>query len=112
MSKPEIRRRYANGVDALMWGTDYPHPEGTWPNTVTRLTTDFRAVPVEETRLLLGLNAIRCYDLDVDALSAIAADIGPTPERAQPGPRRGARRPTPIREARFWFDDYGIEWKG
>ena len=34
MSKPEIRRRYANGLDALMWGTDYPHPEGTWPNTV------------------------------------------------------------------------------
>ena len=22
------------GCDVVMWGTDYPHPEGTWPNTV------------------------------------------------------------------------------
>ena len=34
-----------------MWGTDYPHPEGTWPNTVERLRKDFGDVPVEDTRL-------------------------------------------------------------
>ena len=68
MSKPELRRRYVNGLDALMWGTDYPHPEGTWPNTARapRPPTS-AAIPVEETRLLLGLNAVRCYDLDLDA---------------------------------------------
>ncbi|OWY59987.1 hypothetical protein B7486_71620, partial [cyanobacterium TDX16] len=76
MSKPELRRRYVNGLDALMWGTDYPHPEGTWPRTAERLATDFQAIPVEETRLLLGLNAIRCYDLDLDGLTAIASEIG------------------------------------
>jgi len=111
MSKPEIRRRYANGLDALMWGTDYPHPEGTWPHTAVRLGTDFREVPVEETRLLLGLNAVRCYDLDLDALSGIAAEIGPRPSRLN----QDLDRRTPanaVREARFWFDDYGIEWKG
>jgi predicted TIM-barrel fold metal-dependent hydrolase len=111
MSKPEIRRRYANGLDALMWGTDYPHPEGTWPNTALRLSTDFRDVPVEETRLLLGLNAVRCYDLDLAALSAIAAEIGPTPTQLN----QDLDRRTPanaVREARFWFDDYGIEWTG
>jgi hypothetical protein len=111
MSKPEIRRRYANGLDALMWGTDYPHPEGTWPNTVTRLSTDFRTVPVEETRLLLGRNAIRCYDLDLDALSAIAADIGPRPSELNQDLSLRTQ-PDAIREARFWFDDYGIEWRG
>ena len=106
-----LRRRYANGLDALMWGTDYPHPEGTWPNTVTRLTTDFQAVPVEETRLLLGLNAVRCYDLDLDALTAIAAEIGPTPTQLNQDLDRRTP-PNAVREARFWFDDYGIEWKG
>jgi len=111
MSKPELRRRYANGLDALMWGTDYPHPEGTWPNTLERLSTDFRAVPVEETRLLLGLNAVRCYDLDLDGLTAIAADIGPTPEQLNQDLDLRTP-PNAIREARFWFDDYGIEWKG
>ena len=110
MSKPELRRRYANGLDALMWGTDYPHPEGTWPNTSARLSTDFQAIPVEETRLLLGLNAIRCYDLDVDALTAVAADIGPTPEQLNQDLSLRTP-PNAIREARFWFDDYGIEWK-
>jgi hypothetical protein len=91
-----------------MWGTDYPHPEGTWPNTVVRLSTDFREVPVEETRLLLGLNAIRCYGLDLDALTGIAADIGPRPSDLN----QDLARRTPagaVREARFWFDDYGIE---
>jgi len=34
MSKEEIRRRHAIGCDVAMWGTDYPHPEGTWPNTI------------------------------------------------------------------------------
>ena len=95
-----------------MWGTDYPHPEGTWPNTVERLATDFRAVPVEDTRLLLGLNAV--------------ALLRPRPRRPRArSPPTSARRPSSstrtstcaprpnaIREARFWFDDYGIEWKG
>jgi len=110
MSKPELRRRYVNGLDGLMWGTDYPHPEGTWPNTTERLSTDFRSIPVEETRLLLGLNAVRCYDLDLDGLTAIAEDIGPTPEQLNQDLSLRTP-PNAIREARFWFDDYGIEWK-
>ena len=99
------------GADNFLWASDYPHPEGTWPNTVTRLTTDFQAVPVEETRLLLGLNAVRCYDLDLDALTAIAAEIGPTPTQLDQDLDRRTP-PNAVREARFWFDDYGIEWKG
>ena len=31
MGPAEIERRYQIGVDNLMWGSDYPHPEGTWP---------------------------------------------------------------------------------
>ncbi len=109
MSKVELRRRYMNGVDALMWGTDYPHPEGSWPNTVERLETDFQQIPVEETRLLLGLNAVRCYDLDIDGLSNIASQIGPTPEQLNQDLNLRTE-PNAIREARFWFDDYNIEW--
>ena len=41
MSKEEIRRRYVIGTDVVMWGTDYPHPEGTWPHTLARLRADF-----------------------------------------------------------------------
>ncbi len=110
MSTEEIRRRHTNGIDALMWGTDYPHPEGSWPNTVERLETDFQEVSIEDTRLLLGLNAIECYDLDADGLGEIAARVGPTPEKLNQDP--DLRTPdNAIREARWWFDAYGMEWK-
>ena len=33
MSPNEGKDRYKIGLDKLMWGTDYPHLEGTWPNT-------------------------------------------------------------------------------
>ena len=45
MSPEEIRRRHVLGLDAVMWGTDYPHPEGSWPNTAAKLKTDFCAHP-------------------------------------------------------------------
>ena len=113
MSKPEIRRRYANGIDAPDVGHRLPPPRGHLAQHRRRASsTDFREVPVEETRLLLGLNAVRCYDLDLDALDRDRRRHRPDPDAAQPGPRPAARRRTPIREARFWFDDYGIEWKG
>ena len=61
--------------------------------------------------VFLGLNAIRCYDLDLDALTTIAADIGPRPsELGQDLDQRTP--PDAIREARFWFEDYGIDWPG
>jgi predicted TIM-barrel fold metal-dependent hydrolase len=46
MSKEEIRRRHVLGCNVVMWGTDYPHPEGTWPHTMERLRGDFGGIPV------------------------------------------------------------------
>ncbi len=111
MSREEIRRRHLNGIDALMWGTDYPHPEGSWPNTAERLCNDFRQVSIEDTRLLLGLNAVRCYDLDLDALTQVAESVGPRPSDLNQDPDLRTE-PDAIRKARWWFDDYGMEWKG
>ena len=110
MSREELRRRLVNGIDALMWGTDYPHPEGSWPHTVERLETDFQQIPIAETRLLLGLNAVRCYGLDLEGLTEVAARIGPTPEKLNEDPDLHTPAGA-IREARWWFDDYGIPWK-
>jgi energy-coupling factor transporter ATP-binding protein EcfA2 len=39
---------------------DYPHPEGTWPNTHDWIRDAFGDVPVDEARLILGENAIAC----------------------------------------------------
>lgn len=108
MSREEIRRRHANGIDALMWGTDYPHPEGSWPHTAERLETDFRDVSIEDTRRLLGLNAVECYGLDRDALTEIAARVGPTPAKLNQDPELRTP-PDAKRAARWWFDEYGVK---
>jgi predicted TIM-barrel fold metal-dependent hydrolase len=108
MSKEEIRRRYVIGTDVVMWGTDYPHPEGTWPNTAAKLRADFADVPVDDTAELLGLTAARVYGFDLDELRPIARRVGPTPEslgqdaslRSDPAERAGAR---------WWKAEYGVQ---
>ena len=110
MSREEIRRRHVNGIDALMWGTDYPHPEGSWPKTVERLQDDFCEVPIEDTRRLLGLNAVDCYGLDLAGLTKVAERVGPTPEGLNQDP--DLRTPhDATRVARWWLDEYGCEMR-
>jgi predicted TIM-barrel fold metal-dependent hydrolase len=76
----ELARRYEIGVGNIMWGNDFPHPEGTWPYTREFLKDRFWDVPVEETKQILGLNAAAFYNFDLDRLGPIADRIGPTPE--------------------------------
>ena len=61
-----------------MWGSDYPHDEGTPPFTREHLRQVMLDVPVEEKRRLLGLNAADLYDFDVEALAPLVAEYGPT----------------------------------
>lgn len=75
----EIAMRHEIGVDRFIFGTDYPHPEGTWPNTREWMQTVFAGVEENEARLILGENAMDCYNLDRSALRAIAQKIGPQP---------------------------------
>ncbi|NQZ95915.1 MAG: amidohydrolase [Myxococcales bacterium] len=76
----ELARRYEIGVDNIMWGNDFPHPEGTWPYTRKFLRDRFWDISVEETERILGGNAAEFYGFDLDKLAPIAERIGPTPE--------------------------------
>ncbi|HYA68703.1 MAG TPA: amidohydrolase family protein, partial [Acidimicrobiales bacterium] len=107
MSKEEIRRRHVLGLDAVMWGTDYPHPEGSWPQTAVKLKADFCDVSVEETRQLLGETAARVYGFDLDALRVIAERVGPTPQDLGQDPALRADPAAPA-TAKWWLADYGI----
>jgi predicted TIM-barrel fold metal-dependent hydrolase len=71
----------------LMWGSDYPHIEGTWrypetsdepPTTRLSLANTFHGLPETAVRQMCGDNAIRLYGLDRDALQPIADRIGPS----------------------------------
>jgi len=107
MSREEIRRRHVIGCNVIMWGTDYPHPEGTWPNTVARLRSDFGDVPVEDARLLLGGTAARCYGFDVDVLRPIADRVGPTPEDLGQDPTVRTD-PDAATTAQWWKQEYRL----
>ncbi|MEZ5569298.1 MAG: amidohydrolase family protein [Halioglobus sp.] len=69
--------RHEIGIDRVMWGTDYPHPEGSWPKTREKLLTYMKGLPETEIEAMLGGNALHCYQLDADALNALASRIGP-----------------------------------
>jgi predicted TIM-barrel fold metal-dependent hydrolase len=69
--------RHRIGVDKLMWGSDYPHLEGTWPNTLDALRATFGDIPEDETRRILGMNALSVYGFDPDVVGPAAAKVGP-----------------------------------
>jgi predicted TIM-barrel fold metal-dependent hydrolase len=75
----EVAMRHEIGIGHFMFGMDYPHPEGTWPNTREWIRHAFAGVAEDELRLILGANAVACYGLDPGKLRAAADRVGPTP---------------------------------
>ncbi|WP_116996706.1 amidohydrolase family protein [Desertimonas flava] len=75
----EVEMRTDIGTENMMFGRDYPHPEGTWPNTLDWLAHALRGVDELDVRAILGGNAIECYGLDQTALAEVGHRIGPTP---------------------------------
>jgi predicted TIM-barrel fold metal-dependent hydrolase len=80
MPRREAELRHDIGVPQIMWGTDYPHPEGSWPFTKDQMHTTFDGLPEAEIEAMLGGNAAEFYGVDVEKLAPIVARVGP--ERA------------------------------
>jgi len=78
--RADMDARHAVGVDRFMWGSDYPHDEGTHPHTREHLRSRFASLDGSEVRKMLSENAARLYDFDLDALAKLAAQYGPTVE--------------------------------
>lgn len=52
------------GVRNILWATDYPHPDSTWPESQTVIEDHFAAVSEEERRQIVCENAIQLYKLE------------------------------------------------
>jgi len=66
------------GIDRVMWGSDYPHREGTYPYSKESMRLTFSDWDEAALRKVLGTNAARVYGFDLDALAPLAAECGPT----------------------------------
>ena len=75
----ETELRHEIGVERIMWGSDYPHAEGTWPHTKESLAAAFAGVSNEEVAQMVGGNAARVYGFDPERLAPLVARIGPEP---------------------------------
>jgi predicted TIM-barrel fold metal-dependent hydrolase len=73
----EVAMRKEIGIGTMAFGRDYPHAEGTWPNTIPWLRDALGGIPVEEAKAIMAGNAIRFLNLDGAALDAVAQRIGP-----------------------------------
>ena len=52
----------------LMWGNDYPHPEGTWPESRSACEEQFAGVSDQDVRAIVGGNAASVFGFDLGTL--------------------------------------------
>jgi predicted TIM-barrel fold metal-dependent hydrolase len=89
MPRREVELRHQIGVDNILWGTDYPHPEGSWPYTRAQQLESFHGVPEDELAAMLGGNAARVYGFDAGKLAPLVARIGPEKSAFRDAPKGG-----------------------
>jgi len=61
----------------VMWGSDYPHPEGSQPYTLLALRKTFAGLPAEDVRNFIYGAAVDAYGLDLTSVADVAAKVGP-----------------------------------
>jgi predicted TIM-barrel fold metal-dependent hydrolase len=66
------------GIGNVMWGSDYPHVEGSHPHTDEHLRLTFGEMTEDEATTLLTTNAARLYKFDVEKLRPLAEQFCPT----------------------------------
>ncbi|MCH6559421.1 amidohydrolase family protein [candidate division KSB1 bacterium] len=59
-----IRDREIIGVDNIMWSSDYPHTDSTWPHSRKVIEEEFVGVPDAEMEKILVSNAVNLYGLN------------------------------------------------
>ena len=87
MRPAEAALRHTVGLDTIMWGSDYPHKESSFPYSRQALRLSFASVDPAEVQEMVGANAARLYGFDLGALAPVASVVGPThAEIAEPLP--------------------------
>ena len=59
-----IQLREYVGINTLMWGSDYPHAESTFPKSREIVDRILDGVPEEEKVLIAGENCAKMFGID------------------------------------------------
>jgi predicted TIM-barrel fold metal-dependent hydrolase len=59
-----VELRHHTGIDTLLWASDYPHSQTTWPESAKAIEETFEGVPADEVRQIVSENASRLYGFD------------------------------------------------
>lgn len=59
-----VEMRHRIGVDHAMWGSDFPHSAGDWPNSRRVIEEIFKGVPEDERYRMLVGNAVEFFHLE------------------------------------------------
>jgi predicted TIM-barrel fold metal-dependent hydrolase len=65
-----IRMRDVIGVDNMMWGSDYPHSESTFPRSREVIAHILQGVPDDERAKIVGLNTAQLYNFDLAVIAS------------------------------------------
>ena len=60
-----VWNRHQVGVNHIMWSSDYPHTQSTWPHSQEIVAQHFAEVPEDERLKVVRENVIRLYGLEL-----------------------------------------------
>jgi len=107
LHRDDCLRREKIGAHKVMWGSDYPHSEGTYPFSVEGISKTFAGLDRDEVQMMLAGTAAEVYGFDLEALAPVAERVGPTPEDLGQDPSRRTD-PEEVARARWWKAEYGL----
>ena len=58
-----VASRHITGIPGIVWGSDYPHGDGVWPNSDKFIKEQFAEVSPEVTKMITCTNAGKFYGL-------------------------------------------------
>ena len=61
--KPGVEVRHYIGVDNMLWSSDYPHGQSTWPESQRYIEWQFGDLPEEERRKIICDNVLKLYGI-------------------------------------------------
>jgi predicted TIM-barrel fold metal-dependent hydrolase len=85
MHPSETRIRDLVGTDKIMWGSDYPHAESTYPYSKAAIQVSYAQLPAAEVEGMLGGTAAKVFGFDLGLLLPIADRIGPRRDEVAAG---------------------------